>query len=312
MSCFAQGSKSGLSYATQVDFDTPATTGFKALPYTSHTLNLSKERVQSTDQQPDRMLRHDRHGNRSVSGDVVFDLRAGEYDELLESLMFGTWDDTPAGPDTLKFGSTQKFFTMEDYASNIDQVRLFSGLTVSQSSFSIKPNQMINTTMSLIGKDMSTSQTEKTVTAASLNSPFDAYSGALEIGDSGGALSSIATVTGIDFSVNNSIAPTFVVGSDTSQCFEYGMASVEGTITAYFKDLTLVDRFIDEVESALKVAVNDPTGTNEYGFFFPRVKFNDASVPVSSPTSRIITIPFVALYDDTEDSSLVITRPDST
>lgn len=312
MSCFAQGSKSSLAYATQVDHDTVATTGFKSLPYTSHTLNLSKERVQSTDQEPDRMLRHDRHGNRSVGGDVVFDLRADVYDEMLESVMFGTWDNTPVGPDELKFGSTQKFFTIEDYASNIDQARVFSGMTVSQASFSIRPNQMINTTMSFIGKDMTTTQTEQTVTAAALNSPFDSYSGVLEVGDNGGALASIATVTGIDFSINNSIAPTFVVGSSTSQCFEYGMASVEGSITAYFKDLTLVDRFIDEVESALKVTTNDPTAANEYGFFFPRVKFNDAAVPVSSPTSRIITIPFVALYDATEESSLVITRPDTT
>lgn len=309
---FAQGSRTGLAYATQADFDTPATTGFKSLPYTSHTLNLSKERVQSTDQQPDRMLRHDRHGNRSATGDMVFDLRADEYDEFLESAMFGAWDDTPAGPDTLKFGSTQKFFTMEDYASDIDQARLFTGMAVSQASFSIRPNQMINTTMSLVGKDMSISQTEKTVTAASLNSPFDAYSGALEVGDSGGVLSSIATVTGIDFSINNSLAPTFVVGPAATPQLEYGMAMVEGTLTAYFENLSLVDRFLNEVESALKVAVNDPTAANEYGFFFPRVKFNDAAVPVSSPTSRIITIPFVALYDDTEKSSLVITRPDST
>jgi hypothetical protein len=309
---FAQGSRSGLSYAAQVNFDTVATTGFKSLPYTTHTLNLSKQRVQGTDQQPDRMARHDRHGNRNASGDFVFDLRADEYDAFLESAMFGVWDATPVGPDTLKFGATPKYFTLEDYASDIDQVRLFSGMAVSSASFSIKPNQMITTTMSMVGKDMTTSQTEKTVAAASLNSPFDAYSGALQVGDAGGALASIATVTGVDFSINNAMAPTFVVGSATTPQLEYGMASVEGTITAYFQDLLLVDRFLNEVESALSVSVNDPTGLNEYGFLFPRVKFNDAAAPVSSPTSRILTIPFVALYDNTAGSSVVITRPDTT
>ena len=310
---FAQGSRTGLAYSAQSDFDTPATTGFLSLPYASHTLNLTKQRVQGTDQQPDRMARHDRHGNRSPSGDIVFDLRADVYDAFLESLMFGVWDDSPAAaPDELKFGATQKFFTIEDYASDIDQARLFTGMGVSQASFSIKPNQMITTTMSMVGKDMTISATEKTVTPASLNAPFDAYSGALSVGNAGGALSSIATVTGIDFSVNNTLAPTFVVGSATTPQLEYGMATVEGTITAYFEDLALVDRFLNEVESGLKVTVDDPTAANEYGFFFPRVKFNDASVPVSSPTSRIITIPFVALYDATEASSLVITRPDTT
>ena len=73
-----------------------------------------------------------------------------------------------------------------------------------------------------------------------------------------------------------------------------------------------MNRFLNETESALSVGVDDPTGSNDYGFLFPRVKFNGASVPVSGPTSRIITIPFVALYDTTKGSSLVITRPDST
>jgi hypothetical protein len=309
---FSQGAKTTLAFAAQSDFATPATAGFKDLPYATHTLDLTKQRVQGTDQQRDRMARHDRHGNRSAAGDIVFDLRADEYDEFLESVMFGVWDASPVGPDELKFGSTQKFFTIEDYASDIDQARVFNGLGVSQASFSIKPNQMVTTTLSMVGKDMATSSTEKTVTPSSLNAPFDAYSGNIQVGNTGGALSTIATITGIDFTINNSLAPTFVVGSSSAPQLEYGMASVEGTLTAYFEDLSLMNRFLDETESALSVGVNDPTAANAYGFLFPRVKFNGAAVPVAGPTSRIITIPFVALYDATEESSLVITRPDST
>jgi hypothetical protein len=309
---FSQGSKTGLAFSAQTNFATPATTGFKSLPYSTHTLDLTKQRVQGTDQQPDRMARHDRHGNRNSGGDIVFDLRADEYDAFLESAMFGVWDSSATGPDKLKFGSTQKFFTIQDYASDIDQARLFTGMGVSQAAFSIKPNQMVTTTLSMVGKDMTISATENAVTAASLNAPFDAYSGSLLVGDADGALSAIATVTGIDFTINNSLAPTFVVGSASAPQLEYGMASVEGTVTAYFEDTSLINRFLNEVESALKVGVDDPTGSNDYAFFFPRVKFNGASVPVSGPTSRIITIPFVALYDTSTETSLVITRPDTT
>tara|TARA_R110000782_G_C14727305_1_gene404801 strand:- start:38 stop:973 length:936 start_codon:yes stop_codon:yes gene_type:complete len=309
---FSQGSKAGLAFAVQTDFSTPATTGFKSLPYSTHTLDLTKQRVQGTDQQPDRMPRHDRHGNRNAVGDIAFDLRAAEYDDFLESVMFGVWDASPVGPDELKFGSTQKFFTIQDYASDIDQARLFTGMGVSQAAFSISPNQMVTTTLSMVGKNMTVSSTEENVAAAGLNSPFDSYSGAITLGNAGGSLSAVATVTGIDFTINNSLAPTFVVGSSTAPELEYGMANVEGTITAYFDDLSLVNRFLDEVESALSVTVDDPTGTNDYGFLFPRIKFNGAAIPVAGPTSRIITIPFVALYDTTENSSLVITRPDST
>jgi len=313
MPTFSQGSRSGLSYLEEVTFGTTPAGDFDSLPYTTHSLDFTKDRVQGNDIQPDRMPRHDRHGNKQAAGDIVTDLRADVYDSFLESLMFGTWDSTPAAaPDELKVGTTPKYFSIEDYAADIDQARLFTGMAVSQCAFSIRPNQMVTATWGMVGKDMTISATEKTVTAASLNAPFDAYSGALTIGDTGGALSAVATVTGIDFTINNSLNPTFVVGSASTPQLEYGMASIEGTITAYFEDLSLMNRFINETETALKVAVDDPTGANEYSFLFPRAKFNGASVPVANPQSRIITIPFVALYDSTEASNIVIYRPDTT
>ena len=302
----AQGSRSGLSYVAESTYGTtPGTPSLIQLPYTTNSLNLTKERVQGNDLQPDRMPRVDRHGNRSVAGDIVVDLRKGDYDAFLESAFMNTFST-----NTLKIGSTIKSFSIEDAATDITQFRLFTGCVVSQTAFSIKPNQMVTTTFSMIGKNMSISgsSVDATKTAASSNQPFDAYSGALSIGDAGGALSSSAIVTGIDFSVNNALASRFVVGSSTTAELEYGMATVEGTITAYFEDAALINRFINETETALQVSVDDPTGSSDYTFLFPRVKINGAEVPVDGPTSRIITLPFVALYDTTEGTNIKLTR----
>jgi len=309
---FSQGSRTRLSFIEEVTFGTTPSGNFTELPFTTHSLNLTKERVQGNDIQSDRMPRVDRHGNRSAAGDIVVDLRADVYDALLESMMFGTWDNTPVGPDELKVGTTLKSFSFEDYASDIDQARLFTGMAVSQGQFSIAPNQMITSTFSFVGKDMAISATEKTTNAASVLQPFDSYSGAITIGDNGGALSSLATVTSVDFSVNNALSPTFVVGSDSTPQLEFGRATVEGSLTAYFEDASLINRFLNETESAFKVTVDDPTGANEYGFFFPKVKFNSANADVANPQSRLITLDFVALYDATEGSNLTITRPDTT
>jgi hypothetical protein len=261
------------------------------------------------------MPRVDRHGNRTASGDIVVDLRNGNYDDFLESLMFSTWDATPISlPDELKVGTTLKSFSIEDYAADMDQARLFTGMAVNQASFSIQPNQMVTTTFGFVGKGMSISQTEKTIDAATVNQPFDAYSGDISIGDFDGSLSALATVTSVEFSVNNSLNPTFIVGTDETPCLEYGRAEIEGTITAYFNDATLINRFLDETETAFDVSVNDPTGNSEYKFFFPKIKINSAEAPVSNPQSRLITMSFVALYDDSaggEASNLVIYRPDS-
>lgn len=303
---FSQGSRAGISYVAETVFGTtPATPSLIQLPYTTHSLNLTKERVTGNDIQPDRMPRVDRHGNRSVAGDIAVDLRKGDYDPLFESAFFNTFST-----NVLKVGTTPKYFSIEEAATDIAQFRLFTGMAVSSLAVSIRPNQMVTGTFSMVGKDMTIAGTsvDAVKTASTGNAPFDAYSGALSIGNAGSALSSAAIVTGIDFTINNALAPTFVVGSSSTPQLEYGMATVEGTITAYFEDAALINRFINETESALQVSVDDPTGASDYTWLFPRVKINGADVPVDNPTSRIITLPFVALYDATEATNLKLTR----
>ena len=302
MPTFAQGSRSSLSYIVESTFGTTPAGNFTNLPFSTQSLNLTKDRVAGNDIQADRMPRVDRHGNRQVGGDVVVDLRKGDYDALLESAMLNTW-----ATDVLKVGTTPKYFSIEDYAADIDQARLFTGCTVSSLALSIAPKQMVTSTFTMVGKDMTIGATEKTQDAASGNAPFDAYSGAVAIGNVG-ASSASGVVTGIDFTLNNSFAPTFVIGDDSAPALEVGRAEIEGTLTAYFEDAALITRFLNETETELSVSVDDPTGSNEYTFLFPRVKINSADSPVDGPNSRTISMSFVALYDSTEATNLKITR----
>jgi hypothetical protein len=299
---FAQGSRSSLSYIVESTFGTTPAGSFTNLPFSTHSLNLTKDRVTGTDIQADRMPRVDRHGNRQVGGDIAVDLRKGDYDPFLEAAMLSAWST-----DVLKVGTTPKFFSLEDYAADIDQARLFTGMTVSTMGISLAPNQMVTTTFGMVGKNMTVGTTEKTQIAPSTNAPFDAYSGDIAIGNVGSS-SAVAIVTALDFSISNSYAPTFVIGDDSAPSLEYGQAVVEGTLSAYFEDAALITRFLDEVESELEVSVDDPTGANPYTFLFPRIKINGADVGVGGQESRVITLPFVALYDTTETSNLVITR----
>jgi hypothetical protein len=303
---FAQGTRSGLSIQAETVFGVaPGVPTLISLPYTTHNLDLTKERVVGNDIQSDRMTRTDRHGNRTASGDIVVDLRKADYDAMIESAFMSTFST-----NVLKVGTTIKSFHIEDSANDIAQHRLFSGMSVSKLAVSIKPNQMVTGAFSMVGKNMTISGTsfDATKTASSTNQPFDSYSGLIRIADAGGALASIATVTGVDFTIDNGFSPTFIVGASTTPQLEYGMATVEGTITAYFEDATLINRFINETQTAFEVAVDDPTGASDYTWLFPRVKINAAGVPVDNPQSRIITLPFVALYDTTENTNIKLTR----
>jgi len=300
---FAQGSRSSLAYIAETAFGTtPSTPTFATLPFNTHSLDLTKDRVEGNEIQADRMPRVDRHGNKSAGGSVEVDLRKGDFDEFFESAFLSSFST-----DTLKVGTTPKFFTMEDAANDISQFRLFTGMSVSTMNVSIAPNQMVTATFDMVGKTMTqagtTGSTGGTPTASSSNAPFDSYSGTISDGGSG-----ISIVTSIDFSLTNSFAPTFVVGSDSAQQLEFGRAVVEGTMTVYYEDETLINKFINETESAIEVSVDDPTSSSTYTFTFPRVKYNGASVPVQNPQSRLVTLPFVALFDGTEESNLTLLR----
>lgn len=296
---FAQGSRSSLSYIVESTFGTTPAGNFQNLPFTSHSLNMTKDRVEGTDIQADRMSRVDRHGNRTVAGDIQADLRDTDFDDLIAGAMMSTW-----ATNVIKIGTTPKYFSIEDYAADIDQARLFTGCSVNTLSVALSPNAMVAGTFGMVGKDMTMSDTEKTQDAATDASPFDAYSGDLEIG---GATSAI--VTAMDFTLTNGLAPTFVVGDDSAPSLEVGNAVIEGSMSVYFEDEAMINRFVNETETSLKVTVGDNAGTpNTLEFFFPRCKINSADVGVDGPTSRMIALSFVALRDDTEATSLRITR----
>jgi hypothetical protein len=293
---FAQGSRSRLSVAAEAAFGVlPTSPTFSDLPFKTHSLDLTKERLQGADIRADRMQNIDRHGHRSVGGSVEVDLRRGDYDLLLESAFFNTFDTN----DQITVGTTPRFLRFEDAALDISQFRQFSGCLVNSASFNIAPNQMVQTTFDIVGRNMV--QAGSTLGAPSAPQgfePFDSYNGLLLEGGVG-TNDDLCVVSALQFNINNDVTPAHVIlcesNKDQAAQMQFGMATVEGSMTVYYEDATLINKFLNETETSLSVTVDDPTGSNGYTFFFPRIKYNGASVPVANPQSRFIEIPFVAL-----------------
>jgi hypothetical protein len=311
---FAQGANSRLSVAAEASFGTLATSpSFATLPIRSHSLTLAKERVQGADILGDRMASVDRHGNRSVTGSIEVDLRRGDYDLLLESAFFNTFDTN----DHLTIGTTPRFVAFEDAALDITQFRQFSGCLVNTATFNIAPNQMVQTTFDIVGRNMA--QTGATLGAPAAPEgfePFDSFNGVLLEGGVG-TNDGLCIVSALQFSVSNDVSPAHVIlceaNKDQAAQMQFGMATVEGTMTVYYEDDALIDKFLDETETSLSVTVDDPTGSNGYTFYMPRVKYNGANVPVANMQSRMIELPFVALKGSGGNAySLRVTRTSGT
>lgn len=293
---FAQGSRSRLSVAAESTFGVlPSSPTWRELPLRSQSLDLTKERLQGADIRSNRMQNIDRHGHRTAAGNIECDLRRGDYDLLLESAFFNTFDTN----DHLTIGTTPRYLAFEDAALDIDEFRQFSGCLVNSATFSIGINQMVQTTFDIVGRDMV--QAQATLGAPSVPmgfEPFDGYNGSLLEGGVG-TNDDLCILTALQFSISNDVTPAHVIlcegNTDRAAQMQFGMATIEGTATVYYEDDALIDKFLNETESVLSITVDDPTGANGYTFYMPRIKYNGASVPLANPQSRLIELPFVAL-----------------
>ena len=111
----ATGSRHNLSYILESTFGTtPSSPGFTPIRHTGTTMGLTKEALESEELREDRQIAHFRHGNKSVSGDINFELSYGGLDALLEAVMCGTW-----ATDVLKAGTTRRSFTLERHHQDI-------------------------------------------------------------------------------------------------------------------------------------------------------------------------------------------------
>lgn len=311
----ADGSRHNLSYIEEATRNvTPATPVFKPIRHTGTTLALSKDTVQSEEIRSDRQIADFRHGAYKVGGDVNIELSYASFDDILEAVLCGTWAvDTPiAGTDQLKVGSTRRSFTLERNFTDIlpadKPYHRFTGCEFSTLNLQISANAMITGSVSVVGSGMNTDTAiiaGATYDPASTTTPLDSFTGTLNEGGS-----TIAVITEIQLTLDNTIDPRYVVGSKESILPSIGRSNVSGTITAFFENSDLLDKFIDETESDINFTLPDSAG-NSYKFTIPRVKYNGGQPDVSGEGPITLSMPFQALLDSTTSTNLIIERTDA-
>ena len=311
MASTATGSGHSAGYIVESTYGTtPATPAFTNLRLTSTSLGLSKTALESNELSSTRQVLHYRHGNKQVGGDIGFELSYGTFDDFLEAALGGTWaTDTPsAGIDQLKAGLTRRSFTIERKFGDLDtpEYHRYTGCEINSMSLSVAPDAMVTGSFSMIGQDYSPGNTSiitgATYPAGTTTEPFDSFTGTI---DEGG--STIGIVTALEMSLENGLNPLFVVGSDTTLEPGIGKLRASGTVTVFFQDSTMLNKFVNETASTLELTLLDPAG-NEYYFHLPNIKYNGGQPDTSDDSEITLSMPFVALYDATEASAIVIER----
>lgn len=296
----ASGSRHQLSYIAEVTAGTtPATPAFQRLRHTSCGLKLSKNTIQSAEIRADRQISDMRHGAFQVGGNIGAELSDGTYDDLLQAALGGSW-----ATDVLKAGTTRRYFTMERHFADIGQYQRFTGCEVNSMSLSVTPDAIATVEFDILGRNMTTASTiitGATYTNQTTSSPMDGFSGSIK---EGGA--SIAIITELSLSLENGLNPQNVIGSAEVAKNSIGRSNVTGSFTAFFENQTLLNKFINETESSIEFTLSD--GTNTLTVLLPRVKYTDGDAPAGDEGELFLTMPFQALYDETEATNIKITR----
>lgn len=305
----SDGSRHSLFMVPEVTSgETPASPALETVRVTKVTLGLAKDSLESAEIRSDRMIADFRLGANQVNGDIEFELSYGSFDKLLQAaLMSAPWAGTPAA---IKAGTARQSFTFVRKFADLTAAQkpfyIYRGVEINTLQLKIAANAMITGTMSVVGRSMETKGdlTElvtPTFPAVGKNPPLDSFTGTLKEGGT-----TIAVITEISLSLTNGIAPRFVVGSKDGITPSSQRSKLTGSITAFFEDSTLVDKFVNETESSIELAL--PDGTNTLKVLLPRIKYTGGQPDVAGEGPIMLTMPFQALLDTTTGTNIVITR----
>lgn len=204
-------------------------------------------------------------------------------------------------------GHTNLSYSIEHWFQDVSLSEVFSGCKVSNIDVQLPATGIATIGVGFMGKDITTAASEyfTTPTAQTSSGVLAAVNGALFVGTT-----KVATVTGMNFSINGNITSEAVVGSNSKPEAFLGRVTVSGQFTAFFEDATLRDLFINETESSLTaVFTTANTATADFiGITFPRIKTGGATKD-DGEKGLIQTIPFTALYNSAGHATTAATLP---
>jgi hypothetical protein len=205
---------------------------------------------------------------------------------------------------SVRAGTEKTSFTIEREFGDIDNYARFTGCIINSLNLSLKPNSILTGSFNIVGKSSSyaTVTLDSTPTDSQIFSPLDAFTGSLYEGDA-----AVGLITGIDITLDNGANPNFVVGSSFARNVTFGRSNVTGSITAYFQDMTMLNKFINESNSSIEVYIGTGLyGSNSYRIFIPRIKYGTADNSVNDEGPIEMKMDFQALLDSTFNTNIII------
>lgn len=220
------------------------------------------------------------------------------------TLASGTFSEVAASESRVK-KSNMLYSTIHKSYPDVALEQLFNDVTVNNLSLSIQPGSLVTGTADLIGLSAGDMVADGTAgvsaNAAPTTTAYSPFASCVGIGDK-----PVGVVSGLDFTVNNNRETVPLLCSPSADSVYEGVANVTGTVTLLFEDAVEYNKFQDEEETTLTVAlkdVADGTSIRTMIVHFPRVRYNQPSFEVPANGPVVLTLNFRALQAEVKYGS---------
>lgn len=299
----------------------PAISGqdMMGMEFTSETLSLQANNIESQLIRSDRMRSASQQGNFRPGGDIVGELQPhGPWALLLKHVLGGSVTTTGSGPYThslegsvdLPEGlSAEKRFGYPD--GTFQYLRYFGG-KVNEFGISVPSEGIVTARAGLIFKSEieAGAQIEEPVYATD-NEPFNAFQGAINLDLNGdGSRVAVATLQSIDITINNSVdGDQFAIdGTQFRADAPEDVRIVNGSFRAFFTDTNYALYTAYRNNTTLSLDLTLTRGSYSWAFTIPAFKVRGNPTPQTPGRGPLsLDIQFEAQRDDDTGTDIQVT-----
>lgn len=278
----------------------------KVLPNTGDTFNYTRDTFVSNEITGNRGVTDLNYGNKQSAGSINFELSYGNFDELLEAVLqsdtaFDALETPIKDSDNL-----QSFTIQRGYEGTTPFYERYVGMCPDTLDLQMNVNAQVTGSINFVGLNTIESDTnlDATPQVSVKNKLFNTYSG--EVKEGAIAQTKVSSLT---LNINNGLAALFGLFSDEGFEVTSGKCTITGSMSMYFADKTIAQKYIDGTESSIEFSLySNLAKTEGYKIYLPRVKYTGADKPVNGEGAIMLNLPFQALYDDVSSSTIQITK----
>ncbi len=302
----ASGSRHDVYFIEEVTSGvTPATPAFDVFRCTKDSLDIKINYIESSEIRADREKGDLTPGTSSVEGTLGAELSFGTFDSLIAAAFCNDWVTNVCDSGILRKSFT--FVSVQDDLTD-NKYDIYRGCEISKISLKESAEKILEIEFDIVGRtheSAATLPTGATINARTTTPPMNALMGEIKEGGS-----AVSVITEADISIDNGIEARFVCGSTFSILPGIKSRSVTGSISAYFENNTIRNKYLQGTDSSLQITAVDPVdNAKKYVFDMTRIKYKSATKDVSgADDDLVIKLDYQAQPNATTGHSISVTR----